>query len=84
MKSQMRTIQIPAEMFDALGLRKNDTLEVFSPDDGVLVLRVLHDGGNYICDGDCGNCPFDDTECDGKCDGCPCSDYCDEREADKE
>lgn len=45
-----------------------------------LVVKVLQDPGDVVCDGNCDGCPIQNTDCDEDCANCPCKDYCDDCE----
>lgn len=44
------------------------------------MIERLTDTGEIVCDGDCENCPVNETECDGNCEECPCYKNCEEEE----
>ena len=38
------------------------------------------DMSDFVCDGDCENCPVSDTDCIGDCAVCPCKGKCEDAE----
>jgi hypothetical protein len=78
---------IPREMVLAIGARPNEVgnvsadtaYEVYVEGDKI-VIGILKDPGDVVCDGNCDSCPIQDTDCDEDCDHCPCKDYCDDCE----
>lgn len=43
-------------------------------------LKRKKDLSDFVCDGDCENCPVNELDCDGNCGGCPCKDKCEDAE----
>lgn len=58
---------------------ENTAYEVYTDGDKI-VIKVLKDTGNFVCDGDCENCPIAETDCNGDCKNCPCFKECDDAE----
>lgn len=48
-----RLIPVPEEEYDALGITENSIIETYINNNGALVINVLHDKGDFICEGDC-------------------------------
>lgn len=82
---------IPREMVLAIGARPNEVgnvsadtaYEVYVEGDKIII-GILKDPGNVVCDGNCDSCLIQDTDCDEDCDHCPCKDYCDDCEVSSE
>lgn len=65
---------------DERGNVSEDTVyEVYVEGDKIVV-KVLTDPGNVVCDGNCDDCPIQDTDCDEDCAHCPCKDHCEDCE----
>ncbi|MDD4164466.1 MAG: hypothetical protein PHD66_04495 [Eubacteriales bacterium] len=69
-------IPVPSGILSDAGLDENAILEFFAEDGRLVIQRA--DTSDYVCDGDCGTCPLDDTDCESDCDSCPCQDQCEE------
>ena len=70
---------ISRELMTAAGLREGMLLQM-TAEAGKLVIERLEDTSNYVCDGDCDNCPINATECEGDCAVCPCKNNCEQSE----
>ena len=71
-------LPVPAELFQEAGIQ-NGIMEMYAAD-GRIVIQSASEVGNFVCDGNCHDCPMNEIECDGECGDCPCSPRCDESE----
>lgn len=72
-------ISVPKEVLEDAGIVDGSVLQIYA-DENRLVIERLTDTGEVVCDGDCDNCPVNETECDGSCEECPCYKNCEEEE----
>ena len=72
-------ISVPKEALEDAGIVDGSVLQIYADGDK-LVIEKLIDTGEIVCDGDCDNCPVNETECDGNCEECPCYKNCEEEE----
>mgnify|MGYP004515947591 CR=1 FL=1 len=72
-------ISVPKEVLEDAGIVDGSVLQIYA-DENRLVIERLTDTGEIVCDGDCDNCPVNETECDGNCEECPCYKNCEEEE----
>lgn len=72
-------ISVPKEALEDAGIVDGSVLQIYA-DGNKLVIEKLIDTGEIVCDGDCDNCPVNETECDGSCEECPCCKNCEEEE----
>lgn len=72
-------ISVPKEVLEDAGIVDGSVLQIYA-DGNRLVIERLTDTGEVVCDGDCDNCPVNETECDGNCEECPCYKNCEEEE----
>ena len=75
-------ISVPKEVLEDAGIVDGSVLQIYA-DGNRLVIERLTDTGEVVCDGDCDNCPVNETECDGNCEECPCYKNCEEEEKGK-
>lgn len=59
-------ISVPKEALEDAGIVDGSVLQIYA-DGNRLVIERLTDTGEVVCDGDCDNCPVNETECDGNC-----------------
>lgn len=72
-------ISVPKEALEDAGIVDGSVLQIYA-DGNKLVIEKLIDTGEIVCDGDCDNCPVNETECDGNCEEYPCYKNCEEEE----
>lgn len=72
-------ISVPKEALEDAGIVDGSVLQIYAGGNR-LVIERLTDTGEVVCDGDCDNCPVNETECDGNCEECPCYKNCEEEE----
>ena len=70
---------VPKELSEEIGITENSVLQIYA-DGNRLVIERVTDTGEIVCDGDCENCPINETDCDGNCEDCPCYKNCEEEE----
>ena len=68
-------LAVPVEVIEESGIKDGQVLE-FTAEDGKITVQTVKDGSDYVCDGDCENCPFNVMDCDENCEKCPCYEYC--------
>lgn len=69
--------EIGAKADEKGNVDENTVYEVYADGDKI-VIKVLKDTDNYVCDGDCESCPISESDCDGDCESCPCFNECDD------
>ena len=72
-------ISVPKDVLEDAGIVDGSVLQIYA-DGNRLVIERLTDTGEVVCDGDCDNCPVNETECDGNCEECQCYKNCEEEE----
>lgn len=77
--NEFTLISVPKEALEDAGIVDGSVLQIYA-DGNKLVIEKLIDTGEIVCDGDCDNCPVNETECDGHCSACPCYKNCEEEE----
>ena len=75
--NEFTLISVPKEALEDAGIVDGSVLQIYA-DGNKLVIEKLIDTGEIVCDGDCDNCPVNETECDGNCEECPCHITCEE------
>ena len=78
---------IPREALLAIGAKQDkdgnvaeDTVYGIAVEDGCLMIRVLQEAEDFVCNGNCDTCPLNEVDCDGDCEDCPCCERCEESE----
>lgn len=79
LKQEYVLIAVPEQLLLEAGIFESDAILMYVSEDRLV---IEHDDEEFICDGDCEDCPMSDMDCDGECDACPCSESCDESEVD--
>ena len=77
--NEFTLISVPKEALEDAGIVDGSVLQIYA-DGKKLVIEKLIDTGEIVCDGDCDNCPVNETDCDGHCSACPCYKNCEEEE----
>lgn len=72
-------LSVPLEALEDAGIRPGSLLEITAEEKKVCI-RAVEDLSDFVCDGDCENCPVNELDCDGNCGGCPCKDKCEDAE----
>ncbi len=70
-------LSIPAEALAQSGIEAGTLLQI-TAEEGKIQIEVAKDLSDFECDGDCENCPINETDCDGDCENCPCNKNCEE------
>lgn len=78
-KQKFVLLSIPAELLVETGIFEGGALQM-SMDGKKLVIESAEEPKEFVCDGDCENCPLNKTDCDGDCESCPCCDVCEDAE----
>lgn len=74
---QYAFLSVPVEALEDAGISSGSLLEI-TAEENKLIIRAVTDMKDFVCDGDCENCPVNSTDCDGDCENCPCEDHCEE------
>ena len=77
--NEFTLISVPKEALEDAGIVDGSVLQIYA-DGNRLVIERLTDTGEIVCDGDCDNCPVNETECDENCIEFPCYKNCEEEE----
>ena len=64
--NEFTLISVPKDVFEDAGIVDGSVLQIYA-DGNRLVIERLTDTGEIVCDGDCDNCPVNETECDENC-----------------
>lgn len=68
-------LSVPMEVIEKSGIQDGQILQ-FTAESGKITIENAEDTANFACDGDCENCPVNETDCDGDCESCPCYGKC--------
>lgn len=79
LKHEYVLLAVPAELLLEAGIFEGDSIVMHTEGNKLIIENY---DGEFLCTGDCENCPLSDMDCDGECDACPCSESCDESEVD--
>ncbi len=79
MNQEYVLLAVPANLLIQAGIFEGDSIAMHT-EGNKLIVENYDEDEEYICNGDCENCPMEDMDCDGECDDCPCSEHCDESE----
>lgn len=55
-------ISMPVFALAEAGINPTDVVEIYAEGEKVII-RKFHPDDDYVCDGDCANCPFGEVEC---------------------
>lgn len=72
-------LSVPLEAMEDAGIKPGSLLEI-TAEENKITIRGAEDIGDYVCDGDCENCPINELDCDGSCAACPCKCKCEDAE----
>ena len=78
MKQKFVLLSVAADMLSEAGIDEGDILEIYADKNRVIIQAA--DTKNFVCSGNCENCPMSEIDCDGECADCPCFEDCDEAE----
>ena len=70
-------LAIPLEIVEESGVQEGEILQ-FNAEKGKITITIVQDASDFVCEGDCENCPVNETDCDGDCENCPCYEDCEE------
>ena len=74
-------LSIPLDLLEEAGIGEESVIQMSASGGKILIEAVgPDDTEDFVCDGDCENCPLNTTDCDGGCESCPCAEYCEESE----
>lgn len=79
MKTEMVMVAVPAEMLLEAGIFEGDPMQMYV-EGRRLVIENLDDTDDFVCDGNCDDCPFNEIDCVDECESCPCNNICDDSE----
>lgn len=82
MKTEMVMVAVPAEMMLEAGIFEGNPMQMYV-EGRRLVIENLDDIDDFVCGGDCSDCPISEIDCNGDCESCPCWDECDDAEVDE-
>lgn len=75
MKTENILLSVPTELLAEADISERKPLQMYV-DGRKLVIETLDDMGDIVCEGDCEDCPIDQTDCDGECNTCLCREHC--------
>ena len=74
-------LTIPQDLLEEAGISEGSVIQMRVSGGKILIEAVGGDDAkDFVCDGDCDDCPINTTDCDGDCENCPCAEYCEESE----
>ncbi len=79
MKTEMVMLAVPVETLLEAGIFEGDPLQMYV-EGRRLIIENLDDIDDFVCGGDCADCPISEIDCDSNCENCPCLDECDDAE----
>lgn len=77
-KTSILMIAVPTWLFSEAGISATDPLVLYADKGNIVIANEETD--DYICGGDCENCPVSSMDCSGDCEVCPCIDLCEDAE----
>lgn len=77
LKADFVLLTIPAAAIREAGIEDGAMLQI-TAEKGKIKIETVTDKSDFVCDGDCDNCPVNETDCDGDCEKCPCNQECEE------
>lgn len=83
MKTEIVMVAVPAEMLLEAGIFEGDPMQMYV-EGRRLVIENLDDIEDFVCGGDCPDCPISDIDCDNDCLNCPRWDKCDDAEVNED
>lgn len=78
MKHEFVLLAVPAELLLEAGIFEGEAIMMYAAGRKLI---IENGEDEFICTGDCENCPAKEVDCDGECEDCPCKENCDESEA---
>lgn len=79
MKTEMVMIAVPAETLLEAGIFEGEPMQMYV-EGHRLIIENLDDIDDFVCGGDCTDCPISEIDCDSSCENYPCWDECDDAE----
>lgn len=70
---------IPMEILKEAGIDEESVIQMRAGS-GKIVINTVKNAEDFVCDGDCSNCPMSEIDCNEDCENCPCCNGCDESE----
>lgn len=67
------------EMLEETGIGEESVIQMRAGNGKIIINRVKNEE-DFVCDGDCKNCPMSEIDCNEDCENCPCCSGCDESE----
>lgn len=77
-KPKFVLLTVSVDTLSEAGIHEDDILEIYA-DKGCVMIQAVH-AENFVCDGECEDCPMAEIDCAGECAECPCIVYCEEGE----
>ena len=75
---QMFLIAVPIRLLSEAGIHPKAPFSMHADEGKIIISNDCFE--DYVCDGDCENCPMGDIDCNGECESCPCVDMCENAE----
>ena len=72
-------IPVPLDILLESGVDLSGVLQT-SASDGKIIFENVTEFDDFVCDENCEDCLFLDTDCDGDCQNCPCKNLCEDCE----
>lgn len=69
---------IPVEMLEEAGIGEESVIQM-RVINGKIIIDTVKNAKDFVCDGDCNNCPMIEIDCYEDFENCPCYSDCDER-----
>ncbi len=66
------SLPVPMEAMAETGINPEKDILQITAEKGKITVTKAEDVFGFVCDGDCENCPVNQTECVGDCENCPC------------
>lgn len=70
-------VAVPAELLVAAGIFEGDAMQM-GVEGNKLIIESCGGDEDFVCNGDCENCPIGNDDCDGDCENCPCKSECED------
>ena len=80
--NQYVLFSVPMDMLEEAGISPESIIQM-SAASGKIIIDTVRGVDDFVCDGDCENCPIAEVDCDGNCVNCPCFNECEEAEVNK-
>lgn len=66
------SLSVPTEVIKEAEINPEKDILQITAEKGKITITQAEGVSDFVCDGDCENCPVNQTECDGNCESCPC------------